>query len=86
MPRCGRPLGIRFDQRGRLLVADAYLGIHRVNVSSGKHCQPASAACLTSVMGGIESARLYLLTCAMRIPLPYISVTAELIVFKYSGV
>ncbi|KAF0290714.1 Adipocyte plasma membrane-associated protein [Amphibalanus amphitrite] len=34
-PRCGRPLGIRFDQQGRLLVADAYLGIHRVNVSSG---------------------------------------------------
>ena len=34
-PRCGRPLGLRFDQRGRLLVADAYLGIHRVNVTSG---------------------------------------------------
>ncbi len=28
--RCGRPLGLEFDRLGRLVVSDAYFGIHRV--------------------------------------------------------
>lgn len=28
---CGRPLGIRFDKDGYLIVADSYLGIYRVD-------------------------------------------------------
>ena len=32
---CGRPLGMRFDNKGKLIVADAYLGIFRVNVDTG---------------------------------------------------
>ncbi|XP_076442475.1 adipocyte plasma membrane-associated protein-like [Babylonia areolata] len=34
-PTCGRPLGMRLDKDGYLLVADGYLGIYRVNVTSG---------------------------------------------------
>lgn len=33
--RRGRPLGLRFDLQGSLYVADAYLGVMKVNVSSG---------------------------------------------------
>ena len=33
---CGRPLGMEFDKDGTLLVADAYYGIFRVNVTSGE--------------------------------------------------
>ncbi|XP_076055765.1 uncharacterized protein LOC143033951 isoform X2 [Oratosquilla oratoria] len=33
---CGRPLGLRFAADGRLLVADAYLGIFAVNVETGE--------------------------------------------------
>jgi sugar lactone lactonase YvrE len=33
---CGRPLGMRFDNKGKLIVADAYLGIFRVDVDTGK--------------------------------------------------
>lgn len=36
-PACGRPLGMRLDKEGYLLVADAYLGIFRVNVATGDH-------------------------------------------------
>ncbi|XP_076315762.1 adipocyte plasma membrane-associated protein-like [Tachypleus tridentatus] len=32
---CGRPLGLRFDKKGNLYVADAYYGILMVNVKSG---------------------------------------------------
>jgi len=32
---CGRPLGLRFSRDGRLLVADAYLGVWAVDVDSG---------------------------------------------------
>lgn len=32
---CGRPFGIRFDRNGHLLVADAYLGIFKIDVQSG---------------------------------------------------
>lgn len=33
--KCGRPLGMRFDRQGALIVADAYLGIFKVNVKTG---------------------------------------------------
>lgn len=32
---CGRPLGLRFDKHGMLYVADAYMGIWKVDVKSG---------------------------------------------------
>ncbi|XP_013778705.1 adipocyte plasma membrane-associated protein-like isoform X2 [Limulus polyphemus] len=34
-PICGRPLGLRFDKKGNLYVADAYYGILMVNIDSG---------------------------------------------------
>lgn len=34
---CGRPLGLRFNKRGELFVADAYYGIFKVDVKTGKH-------------------------------------------------
>ncbi|XP_013383692.1 adipocyte plasma membrane-associated protein isoform X3 [Lingula anatina] len=34
-PTCGRPLGMRFDKDGSLVVVDAYLGLFRVNVETG---------------------------------------------------
>lgn len=33
---CGRPLGLRFSPDGRLLVADAYLGLFSVDVETGE--------------------------------------------------
>ena len=33
--RCGRPLGLRFDSRGYLVVADGIFGLFRVNVTNG---------------------------------------------------
>ncbi|XP_071962081.1 adipocyte plasma membrane-associated protein-like [Antedon mediterranea] len=33
---CGRPLGLKFESENQLLVADAYLGIFRLNVKTGK--------------------------------------------------
>ncbi|CAG9763984.1 unnamed protein product [Ceutorhynchus assimilis] len=33
---CGRPLGIEFDQNGYLFAADAYYGIFKVDVKTGK--------------------------------------------------
>lgn len=43
-PTCGRPLGMRFDKQGRLIVIDTYLGLYRVDVNTGKYEQlfPAS--------------------------------------------
>ncbi|XP_013395343.1 adipocyte plasma membrane-associated protein [Lingula anatina] len=38
-PTCGRPLGMRFDKDGSLVVVDAYLGLFRVNVETGKFVQ-----------------------------------------------
>ncbi|KAJ0067274.1 hypothetical protein NL108_015805, partial [Boleophthalmus pectinirostris] len=35
-PTCGRPLGIRVGPNGTLFVADAYLGIFRVHLSTGE--------------------------------------------------
>ena len=32
---CGRPLGMRLDSEGYLVVLDAYLGLFRVNVATG---------------------------------------------------
>ena len=32
---CGRPLGMRFDVTGSLIVADAYLGIHKIDLKTG---------------------------------------------------
>jgi len=32
---CGRPLGLRFDNEGMLLVADAFLGIFKVDIHKG---------------------------------------------------
>lgn len=34
--QCGRPLGMNFDRAGALYVADAYLGVFKVNVSTGQ--------------------------------------------------
>ncbi|XP_052767700.1 adipocyte plasma membrane-associated protein-like [Mya arenaria] len=34
-PTCGRPLGMRIDADGYLIVADAYLGLFKVNVATG---------------------------------------------------
>lgn len=34
---CGRPLGLQFDKSGVLYVADAYYGIFKVDVTSGKY-------------------------------------------------
>ncbi|XP_043469735.1 adipocyte plasma membrane-associated protein-like [Leptopilina heterotoma] len=34
---CGRPLGMRFDKNGQLFVADAYYGIFKLDVTSGKY-------------------------------------------------
>ncbi|KAI4466908.1 strictosidine synthase-related [Holotrichia oblita] len=36
---CGRPLGMKFDKDGTLIVADAYYGIYRVNVNTGEKTQ-----------------------------------------------
>lgn len=33
---CGRPLGLSFDSKGFMYAADAYYGIFKVNVTSGK--------------------------------------------------
>lgn len=33
--KCGRPLGVRFDPSGHLLVVDAYSGLWKVNVTTG---------------------------------------------------
>jgi len=34
-PTCGRPLGMRLDSDGYLIVCDAYLGLYKVNVATG---------------------------------------------------
>lgn len=34
-PNCGRPLGMRFDRNGYLIVIDAYQGLYKVNVATG---------------------------------------------------
>lgn len=36
MDKCGRPLGLRFDSHGALYIADAYFGVKRINVTSGR--------------------------------------------------
>lgn len=33
--KCGRPLGLRFDSSGHLLVVDAFTGLWKVNVTTG---------------------------------------------------
>ncbi|KAK2155271.1 hypothetical protein LSH36_244g02026 [Paralvinella palmiformis] len=33
--KCGRPLGLRIDHSGNLLVADSYLGLFRINLTNG---------------------------------------------------
>lgn len=35
-PKCGRPLGIRRIEGDEFIVADAYLGVFRVNFESGQ--------------------------------------------------
>jgi hypothetical protein len=36
---CGRPLGLAFDNKGHLIVADAYYGLYRLDVHTGtKYC------------------------------------------------
>lgn len=35
--KCGRPLGMKFDKKGNLYVADAYYGIFKVNVATGEY-------------------------------------------------
>lgn len=35
--KCGRPLGLRFNSKGDLYVADAYYGIFQVNVKTGQY-------------------------------------------------
>ncbi|XP_035670101.1 adipocyte plasma membrane-associated protein-like [Branchiostoma floridae] len=36
-PTCGRPLGMRVDSLGNLYIADAYLGLLKMNISTGEH-------------------------------------------------
>uniref|UniRef100_A0A1Y1MAF0 Strictosidine synthase conserved region domain-containing protein n=1 Tax=Photinus pyralis TaxID=7054 RepID=A0A1Y1MAF0_PHOPY len=36
---CGRPLGFQFDKHGGLYVADAYYGIYKVDMKTGKQLQ-----------------------------------------------
>lgn len=38
-PTCGRPLGMRLDKDGYLIVIDTYLGLYRVNVATGDFVQ-----------------------------------------------
>lgn len=33
---CGRPLGLTFDKNGALYVADAYYGLFKVDIKTGK--------------------------------------------------
>lgn len=33
---CGRPLGMKFDKKGNLYAADAYYGIWKVDIKTGK--------------------------------------------------
>lgn len=35
-PECGRPLGLKFDNNGNLIVIEAYSGIWKVDVKTGK--------------------------------------------------
>jgi len=37
--RCARPMGLRFNTQGKLLVADAYNGLYEVDVDTGKAIQ-----------------------------------------------
>ncbi|GFS25391.1 adipocyte plasma membrane-associated protein [Elysia marginata] len=41
---CGRPLGMRMDKNGFLIVADAYYGLFQVNVATGDYVQLFSSA------------------------------------------
>lgn len=34
--KCGRVLGLAFDTKGFLYAVDAYYGIYKINVNSGK--------------------------------------------------
>lgn len=34
---CGRPLALEFDKDGALYVADAYYGIFKVNITTGRY-------------------------------------------------
>ena len=36
-PTCGRPLGIRLNKEGYLVVLDAYLGLFQINVATGEY-------------------------------------------------
>ena len=49
-PTCGRPLGMRINKEGYLVVLDAYLGLFQINVATGEY------SC-TFVVG--EGAQLY---------------------------
>ena len=33
---CGRPLGLDFDLEGRLVVADAFRGVYKIDTETGK--------------------------------------------------
>ena len=35
-PTCGRPLGMRFDKEGKLIVIDTYLGLYKLDVDTGR--------------------------------------------------
>nr|AWX92234.1 adipocyte plasma membrane-associated protein [Tetrastichus brontispae]AXA13074.1 adipocyte plasma membrane associated protein-like protein [Tetrastichus brontispae] len=35
--KCGRPLGMKFDKKGALYVCDAYYGVFKVDVKTGKY-------------------------------------------------
>lgn len=34
---CGRPLGLHFDRNGALYVADAYYGVFKVDIKTGRY-------------------------------------------------
>jgi sugar lactone lactonase YvrE len=53
LDRCGRPLGLRFDSRGNLIVADGIFGLFRVNVTTGDKSLILGSDSLAADMRGI---------------------------------
>ncbi|KAK3093634.1 hypothetical protein FSP39_018305 [Pinctada imbricata] len=47
-PTCGRPLGMRLNKDGYLIVIDAYLGLYKVNVATGDYHQIWSSSNLVN--------------------------------------
>jgi hypothetical protein len=48
-PTCGRPLGMRFDKDGYLIVIDTYLGLYKINVATS-----ITSALIFGIVNSIE--------------------------------